>query len=278
MIIREYYGELGNCLEYIEDKNHKAIPWKNYAFSFELRNSTNYILELKRGRFYHSFATVKPKEKIQIQVDKWGNGEIFVSAKEDSSLKCNFDIERGCMIKRNLVEHMKSKVYIAPIFKNGIITIVTCENCGPNFGIKPQYKIKPLKKPAKKIKVCNFTPYDIIISAKNTVIQMIEANNQRNEKIPSKFIGIPLNGTIYIDTVFDEIAWKDEYKVYGDAILKVNGCCIKIDDGKCEEYVSVMGPALSEPYIRHLYVSFVKTLEYEGDINIWCNTIDYRID
>ena len=26
-------------------------------------------------------------------------------------LKCNFDIERGCMIKRNLVEHMNGKVY-----------------------------------------------------------------------------------------------------------------------------------------------------------------------
>ena len=47
--MREYYGELSNCLEYIEDKNHKAIPWKGYAFSFEFHNSTNYTLELKNG-------------------------------------------------------------------------------------------------------------------------------------------------------------------------------------------------------------------------------------
>lgn len=273
--MREYYGELSNCLEYVEDKNHKAIPWKDYAFSFEFQNSTNYTLELKRG---YSFETVGPKEKIQIQVNKWGDGEIFVSAKEDSSLECNFDIERGCMIKRNLVEHMEGKVYIAPIFKNGVITIVTCENCGPNLGTKPEYKIIPLEKPAKRIKVCNFTPYDLIISTENTVVQRIEANKKRNEKCPSKFIGIPLNGIIYIDTVFEEIVWKDRYKVYEDAILRVNGCCIRIDDGKCSEYVSVIGPALSEPYIRHLYASFNKMFEYKGDINIWCNTIDYRLD
>lgn len=276
--MREYYGELSNCLEYIEDKNHKAIPWKDYAFSFEFHNSTNYTLELKRGRFYHSFATVEPKEKIQIQVDKWGDGELFVSAKEDIGLKCNFVIERGCMIKRNLVEHMKGKVYIAPIFKNGIITIVTCDNCGPDFGAKPKYKISPLEKPAKMIKVCNFTSYDIIISTEKTVIQRIEANKKRNEKCLSKFVGIPLNGIIYIDTVSEEIAWKDDYNVYEDAILRVNGCCIKINNGSCSECVSVIGPELSEPYIRHLYASFGKNFKYEGDINIWCNTIDYRLD
>lgn len=148
--MREYYGELSNCLEYVEDKNYKAIPWKGYAFSFELRNSTNYTLELKRGKIYHSFATVEP-----------------------------------------LVGNMEGKVYIAPIFKNGIITIVTCEDCRPNFGIKPKHKIIPLKEPAKKIKVCNFTPYDLIISTGNTVIQRIEANKKRNEQYPSKFIGIP---------------------------------------------------------------------------------------
>lgn len=275
--MREYYGELSNCLKYIEDKNHKAIPWKEYSFSFEFHNSTNYILELKRWNFYnHSFATVRPKEKIQVQVNKWGDGEIFISAKEDISLKCNFDIERGCMIKRNLVEHMKGKVYIAPIFKNGIITIVTCNNCGPDFGVKPEYKIRPLEKPAKMIKVCNFTSYDIIISTENTVIQRIEANS--NEKCPSKFVGIPLNGIIYIDTVSEEIVWKDNYNVYEDAIVRVNGCCIKINNGSCLECVSVIGPALSEPYIRHLYASFRKILKYEGDINIRCNTIDYRID
>lgn len=277
--MREYYGELSNCLEYIEDKNHKAIPWKGYAFSFEFHNSTNYTLELKKWNFNHnSFATVEPKEKIQIEVEKWGDGEIFVCAKEDMRLKCNFDIERGCMIKRNLVEHMNGKVYIAPIFKNGIITIVTCNNCGPDFGVKPKYKISPIEKPAKMIKVCNFTPYDILFSTKNAVVQRIEANKKRNEKCSSKFVGIPLNGVIYIDTVSKEIVYKDHYNIYEDAILRVNGCCIKINNGSCFECVSVIGPELSEPYIRHLYASFVKTLECEGDINIWCNTIDYRLD
>ena len=268
--MREYYGELSNCLEYIEDKNHKAIPWKGYTFSFEFHNSTNYTLELKRWN--HSFATVRPKEKIQIEVEKWGDGEIFVCAKEDIRLKCNFDIERGCMLKRNLVEHIEGKVYIAPIFKNGIITIVTCDNCGPDFGVKPKYKISPIEKPAKMIRICNFTPYDIIISTKNTVLQRIEANKKRNEKCSSKFVGIPLN------TVSKEIVYKDKYNIYEDAILRVNGCCIKINNGTCIKCVSIIGPALSEPYIRHLYAGFGKILPYEGEVNIRCNTIDYRID
>ena len=276
--MREYYGELSNCLEYIEDKKHKAIPWKDYEFSFKFHNSTNYTLELKRKGKHYSFATVEPKEELQIQVDKWGDGEIFVYAKEDMKLKCNFDIERGCMIKRNLVEHIKDKVYIAPVFKNGIITIVTCDNCGPNFGKEVKYKISPLEKPAKMIKVCNFTPYDIIISMENAVIQRIESNNKRNEKCHSKFVGIPLNGIIYIDTVSEEITWKDDYGVREAAILRVNGCCIKINNGSCSECISVIGPELSEPYIRHLYATFRRNLKYEGDVNIRCNTIDYRID
>ena len=177
-----------------------------------------------------------------------------------------------------MVSYIKDKVYIAPVFKNGIITIVTCDNCGPNFGKEVKYKISPLEKPAKMIKVCNFTSYDIIISMENAVIQRIESNNKRNEKCHSKFVGIPLNGIIYIDTVSEEITWKDDYGVREAAILRVNGCCIKINNGSCSECISVIGPELSEPYIRHLYASFRRNLKYEGDVNIRCNTIDYRID
>lgn len=278
--MREYYGELIDCHKYIEDKNHKAIPLKNYAFSFELHNSTNYTLILKG--VYDSFyciATVKPKEKIQIQANKWGEARIFVSAKEDSSLECNFYIESGCMVKRNLVEHMEGKDYIAPVFKNGIVTIVTCDNCGgPNLGEKPHYKISPLKEPYKKVKVCNFTPYDLVISIENAVVQIIKAKKRQNDKCSSAFVGIPLDGIIYVDTVFEEIAWKDVYNIHEDAILRVNGCCIKIDNGNCVKYGYVIGPVLSEPYIRHLYVSLGKYPEDEGDIEIYCNTIDYRFD
>ncbi len=273
--MREYYGELSNCLEYIEDKGHKAIPWKDYAFSFELQNSTEYTLELKSGKLYNSFATVKPKEKIQIQFEKYEKAKIFVSTKENVELECNFEIELGCMVKRNFVEHVKGKIYIAPVFKNGIITIVTCDNCGPDLGVKPQYKVVPLKEPTKKIKVCNFTPYDIIISTENEVIQRIEGK-KNNDKCTSKFIGIPLDCILYADTASEEIVVrKDGYNIREDAIFRVNGCCIKIRNGSYSGYVTVVGPVLSEPYIRHLYVSFAKDL---GKIEIWCNTIDYRLD
>lgn len=276
--MREYYGELSSCLEYSKDKNHKAIPWKGYTFSFELRNRTNYTLEIKKGNIYNSFATVGPRGKIKIQIDKYDNGEIFVSAKEDLSLECNFEMERGCMIKRNLVEHVKDKVYIAPIFKNGIITIVTCEDCGPNLGAKPEYEIKPLEHPARMLKICNYTYYDLIISTQNRVIQKIEAMKEKDVKPTSKYVGIPSNAVLYIDTVSEEIAWKDRYNIYEDAILRVNGCCLKLVGDCYDKMVSVVGPALLEPYIRHLYVSLGKTLKYDGNINIWCNTIDYRLD
>ncbi len=273
--MREYYGELENCLEYIEDKNHKAIPWKMGAFTFEVQNDTEYTLELKSGNCYNSFATLRPKEKTQIWVDKFRSIEVSVYAKGESNLECSFEVEFGCMIKRNLVEHMEDKVYIAPTFKNGIVTIVTCNDCGPNFGVKPKYSIIPLEKPARIIKVCNFTDYDLIISTENKVVQIIEANKEKNKKCTSKFVGIPLNGVLYIDTLFEEIAWKDKRKIFGDAILRVNGCCIKIRNGYCYEYTSILGPVPSEPYIRHLYAVFS---EYRSDVDIRCNTIDYRID
>lgn len=280
--MRTYYGELSDCLKYIEDKNHKAIPLKDDEFSFEFHNSTNYTLVLKRrtSDYSRSITTVRPKEKIQIHVEKWGNGGIFVYAKENNSLQCMFRIEQGCMIERSLEEPNESKVCIVPVFKNGIVTIVECEDGGPNFGKKPKYKITPLKEPAKTIKVCNYSPYDIIISTENTVIQRIRGWN-RSKKCPSGFIGIPLSGVIYIDTVFEEIAWKSEYAtVYEDArILRVNGCCIKVKNGIFYEDVTITGPGLAEPYIRHLDVNFKKIwMKDSSDINVYCDTIDYSLE
>ena len=271
--MREYYGELESCLKYIENKSHKAIPWKDYQFSFEFQNSTKYTLELKRKKNYNSFATVRPKETIRIQIDRYGEGEIFVSTKENAELECDFEVECGCMIKRNSVEPERGKVYIAPVFKNGIITIVTCSNCGPDLGVKPQYKVVQLKKIGKFIKVCNFTPYDIIISTEKKVIQMVEA--RKDEKCTSKIIGIPLNCTLYVDTASEEFAWKDKYGIFEDAILRVNGCCIRINNGSYHGCITIIGPVLEEPYIHHLYAGFDQSSE---ELEIWCNTIDYRID
>ena len=266
--MREYYGELSNCSEYVEDKNHKAVPWKDYAFSFEFCNGPEHVLELRRkGRLM----SVEPGKKVEVRVKDWDDGEIFVCAKDNSELNCSFCVERGCMVKRNLVKHEMDRVYIAPIFKDGIVTVVTCDDCGPNFSTSCEYEIKPLDGPVRMVSVYNFAHYDVILSVEGRVIQRINSNEK-------KLVGIPLSGVLYVDTVLEEVAWKDRYNVYEEAILRVNGCCIKIgDDGKME-CVSVMGPALAEPYIRHLYANFEKVLEDEGDINIWCNTIDFRLD
>ena len=272
--MREYYGELSNCLEYVRDKNHKAIPWKDTAFSFELYNSTEYILELKKGSSV--IATVKPKKKNQILVEEIYGQNFFVSAKEDIKLSCSFEMQEGCMVKRNLEENMTAKVFIAPVFKNGIVTIVKCNNCGPDLGKEPKYIIKSLKEPTIMVKICNFTNYDIIVSAQGTVLQKIEAKG--NNRYTSKFVNIPLYGIVYFDTVYEEMIWKDWHTSYGDSIMRVNGCCIKVANGYCNESITIVGPGSTEPYIHHLYASCSERLKYEKEIEIWCNTIDYRID
>lgn len=277
--MREYYGDLENCYKYIEDKNHKAIPWKNSVFSFEFKNDTEYTLKLSiRGISMkgigsdYSSMIVGPKENTQIQIRI--SGDISVLTEENEELKCNFTVEYGCMVARNVAEYRKGKTYIVPVFKNGIVTIVTSDDCRPNLGAKSKYKVVKLKRPAKKVKVCNFTPYDIIVSTKNStknkVIQKIRGR-KNDEKCTSKFIGIPSEGILYIDTLFEEILWKDQYKVYGDSILRVNGCCIKIHNASYFNQATVIGPGSYTPYIRHLYACFD---ENSKCIKLKCNTLD----
>lgn len=271
--MREYYGDPSNCRKYVEDKNHKAIAWKDHPFSFELRNGTKYTLELKRNS-YSTFATVEPAGTIKIQCDKWGAGRIKVYAKENSTLKCSFFVEYGCMIERNLVETIeKGNMYIAPVFEHGMVTIVECDNCGPNLGVKPKHDVCKLKNPAKMIKFINHTSYDLIISTEGQVIQRIEGFESTSSKCNFAYVGVPLYGILYIDTEVQEVAWRDDLNIRESRILRVNGCCMRIENGKYYDSCSITGPEPSEPYIRHLYVS-----SRNREIKIWCNTVDFRLD
>ena len=56
----------------------------------------------------------------------------------------------------------------------------------------------------KKLKINMVSQQNIKLQK---VIQRIEANKKGNDGCHSKFVGIPCNGTLYIDTVFEEIAW-----------------------------------------------------------------------
>lgn len=157
--------------------------------------------------------------------------------------------------------------------KNGIVTVIACDDCGPDLGARPKSKVAPLKNLAKIVKAYNFTPYDIAISYENNVLQKLRGRKE-NERCTSAFLGIPLDGILYVDTLFEEIVWMDEYKCPKGTILRVNGACMEISKGQYVTKGTIIGPAPMEPYIRHLYVSFRKDMEIE----IWCNTIDFRID
>lgn len=270
--MREYYGSLEECREYIEDKNHKAVAWKEHPFSFELKNTTKYTLELRRRGEWcwgKTFAEVKPEESIAIDCKTWWKGRIEVSAKDDPSLTCDFLVGRGVMVERNLVEAIEEgRLYIAPIFHHGIVKIVTCRDCSPNFGVNRKYQPRPFAKPYNTLKVGNHTKHTLILSIGDRVIQRI-----RSKK--TAMVGVPKSCVIYVDTEAEEIAWQREWGSREKKILKVNGCCIEIENGIYHTLHEIIGPALSEPYIRHLY-SHGKT--EEEDIAIWCNTIDYRID
>lgn len=268
--MREYYGELVECNDYRDDKSHKAIPLKRGGFKFELNNDTEYVLKVSIGdeNSYANQKLIEPKGKICIRINNY-MVDIFVSTKENGGMKCNFTIEDGCMVKRNADKYIVGKSYIVPIFKNGRVTTVNCKDCRPNLGVKPKYEITTLKNAKRKLKVRNCSPYDIIISIDNNIIQKIE-RRKVNKEPSSKYIEIPEDGILYIDTLAEEVFWKK-----GDSIIKVNGCQVEYTE-KSTTKVTITGPGSTEPYIHNLYVS--PDDDYFKSISIWYNTIDFRLD
>lgn len=267
--MRTYYGSIDECNSYIPDKNHKAVPWKEHPFSFELKNKTSHVLIVQRTfPRLECISKLNPNESISITCEDWNYGRIMVKSSMDSSLCCNFEIEEGLMIERNLVEVVEeNKIYIAPIFDNGMVRIIECKDPTPNFGNNQQLEVIPLEQPYTTINIENHTDYDIMVSVSNQSNQIIQTvGSKQNSQI-----GIPEYGVLYIDTVKEEVPWHCNYSSK-KKVLKVNGCCLQICDGKVFDVHYIPGPLYHEPYIRFLYSHVAE------DINIWCNTIDYRLD
>ena len=267
--MREYYGSLRQCNEYINDENHKAIAWKEHPFSFKLENSTNYTLVAERKG---TAKTIKAGDTTEVLCNEWWDGEMQVSIKEKPNIKCDFIVERGCMIERGVTKRsQKAEENIAPVFKDGKVVIVTCKYCGPNLGVIPKYNIERLKSVANEVIFENCTSYDIIISCWGKVIQKIP--KRKKDKISRVRTGIPNYGTLYIDTEMEEIFYQSKYNKEEKKILRVNGCCMEIEYGEYKNYHSIIGPE-GEPYVRHLGVF----KQSDKVFSIWCNTIDYRLD
>lgn len=270
--MREYYGNLRECAEYISDENHKAIVWKEHPFSFKLENHTKYTLLVRGKRMMYDFVALKASESMDVVCNNWWTGELEVVREDKQDIKCNFLVERGCMIERSVCEDIKEE-YIAPVFRDGKVKIVTCTDCGPNLGVIPEYNIEPLKYPmwGDEIKVTNYTLYDIIISYENKVIGRIPQKSGIRLKIP-------YYGILYFDTEAEEIFYQDRFDEKDKKILRVNGCCARIEYGIYKYDYSIAGPEDSEPYVRYLYTSRKNNNDNYKDIDIWCCTIDYRLD
>lgn len=266
--MRTYYGSIDECNSFIQDKNHKAVAWKEYPFSFDLKNETGYVLIVQRlFPRQECISELNPNESISIICKGCWYGTIMVESSTDSSLCCNFIIEEGLMIERNLVEVVEeNKIYIAPIFNDGMVRIIECNDPTPNFGKDQQLEVVPLEQPYKTVNIENNTDYDIMVSVFDQIIQIV-GSRQSSE------VGIPEYGVLYIDTVKEEVPWHCKYNSRRNKVLKVNGCCIEVRGGKANEVHYIRGPEYLEPYIRFLY-----SHADDDDIRVWCDTIDQRLD
>lgn len=265
--MRTYFGSIDECNSFIQDKNHKVVAWKEHPFSFELRNETGYVLIVQRAfPRLECISELNPGESVSITCKDWSYGQMFIESKTDSSICCNFEVEEGLMIERNFVEVVEeNKMYIAPIFNDGIVRIIECEDPTPNFGKTEHLEVVPLEHPYETINVENHTDYDIMVSVSNQIIQVVGSRQ-------SAQIGIPEYGVLYVDTIKEEVPWIYRYDSTRKKVLKVNGCCIQIRAGKVHDVHYIPGPFYLEPYIRFLYSHVAE------NIKIWCGTIDYRLE
>lgn len=266
---RKVYGNLEDCNGYIQDKNHKAIVWKTHPFCFILENKTQYMLEVRRknGEF---LGMIFPKRKKEILCKKWWDGEIKVIAKDIPQLNCQFCVESGVMVERSWTEKEENiQEYLVPIFKSGKVEIITCDNPEANFGKKTRYKEEPLLEGnlTMKVKIKNKAPYDVVLSMGDRILCEIKSKEE-------KVVLLPRNGVLYIDTELEEVEYVSN-NLKEKKILRVNGCCIEIIDGKVFKNHSVQGVLPSEPYIRFLYACSESSLK---EMDIYCWTIDWQLD
>ena len=270
--MRKYYGSIEECTAYLIDSNHKVHEWKKFPITFVVENTTEFAVEVRHKPEWVMKPTVlNPNEKVTLTCNCWGDGTITVIKADDKSVGCYFSISMGGMIERNYDENCDSdKLHIAPVFDGKTVKIITCENCGPNFGIEPKYDIVSVSKPVNTIKVRNSTKYDIVIWVDQKVVAKIESKETTE-------IGIPNWAVLYVDTAEEEILWVSSNDPEYKKILRVNGFCMSVENGRIVNQHCIRGPELSEPYIRYLYKT-EKADETDPDITIWCDTIDDRLD
>ena len=271
--MRKYYGSIEDCKQYKNDSNHQAVVWKEFPFDFVVENTTEFPVEVhQKPSWLKKPAILNPGEKVTITSNNWGDGTVAVIKCDDDNVGCFFSISQGGMIERSYDQECDSdKLHIAPVFDDSVVKIVTCKNCGPNLGIVTAYNIVPIENPAKSITVRNGTLYDIILWVEDQIVAKIKSKETAE-------VGIYNSCLLRVDTAEEEILWESDGINKYKKILRVNGCCIEIINGKVESQHFIVGPEESEPYVRFLYETSSKLDENDPDLTIWCNTIDYRLD
>lgn len=273
---RELYGQLEDCKDYVEDKNHKTFAWMEYPFSLIFENKTNYHLKIwKKRKIGVSEIKLDSKQTVEIIFNDWNEENLKVEA-IDVPLCCYFKIQSGIMIEREWIEKKKEiKEYLVPIFHMGKIELIISENPEPNLGKVPQYTIKPLKLKkfdTMEVLVKNCTEYDLLFLMGDNVLAKSKSGEEKK-------IILPRNRTVYIDTELEEIVYEPYFSNDFEKrkVLRVNGCCLEFEYARVAKQHNMYGPILEEPYIRFLYVD-CKEEKKLTEMKIRCWTIDCRLE
>ena len=261
MIKREYYADFEDCKNYVGDIYHVAIPWKEH-FLTKLVNKTKLSINiLVDGKQY----VINEEEEIKVHI--YESAKFLLIAKDGSGTeqKCYFIMQYGSMIARSI------STSIIPVIRKGIVTIMNLEQYTSVMkDSKESENIKEicsLSQNTKQITVLNKTKYSIVVSSSKLQVK-VEAECEEKITIPSSRESI-----VYVDTTENEVNVEFNKKII---LVRVNGCSAKFNSkGEYSNQSTLVGPGKSEPYIRHLYISFDKE---KRRLEVWCNTIDFRFE
>lgn len=283
--MRKIYSYVADRRDFIEDANHQYVAWAKPPYEIVFKNCTEYDLKVLGQQ--NSFILSKGESKTRSSDNCFSR---FVVNTPNG--KFWFDEEGGVIVGREVRQGLED---VVPILNNGVIEF----RHRPKKWTLKNRSIKKVQNPAYQIKVRNCTPYDIIIWLDNDMIDVVKSKWINTVSLPSG------NHMLYFDTKEEEYVSHDKYGIWDDFIGPVNGCQM----GIIEDFLNLepswkeiidrkrgyagwfevekifkermffwqhfVGPGSIEPFIRELCSRYDAK---KKEIEIVCNTIDYRLD
>lgn len=290
--MRKIYGYETDSWRFVEDANHQYVPWLEPC-EIVFRNYTQYDLMLVRQEGAMPWMELKRGQSKTVSSDNWLISRFFVKMPNGMFW---FQEECGVIIGREVRQGFLQNE-VVPIHNNGAIEFLHM----PKKWTLEKRSIKKVHNPAYQVKVCNHTPYDVIIWLDDDIIDIVKSKWINTLSLPSG------NHMLWFDTKEEECLSHDKFSIWEDFLGPVNGCQMgiiedfsnvepswqkiidrmrgyagwyeveKIDAFKERMFFwqHFIGPGSIEPFIRHLYATYAAK---EKNIDIWYNTIDYRVD